>query len=160
MLKILFSSFLLIQIIFASTIQTYQAKFTQSIKNSENKIISYDGEIYIKQPSKMLWKYKTPVIKNVYMNNLKVTIDEPELEQAIHTTLTNEINLIDFLNNPDLVDNKYNLTFEDNKLVKINYIDEMENNITVQFSSVKINTKIPDQLFQFIAPLDYDIIRK
>jgi len=108
----------------------------------------------------MLWQYKTPIIKNVYMNKLKIIIDEPELEQAIFTRLTDEINLIDFLNNPDLVDDKYKLTFKDELLTQIQYIDEMENNIMVKFTNIKVDEKIADQSFQFIAPLDYDIIKK
>lgn len=159
-MKVLISLFLIISTIFASNIQTYQANFTQIITNPSKKAIEYNGELYIKQPSKMLWQYKTPILKNVYMNKLKIIIDEPELEQAIFTKLTDEINLIDFLNNPDLVDDKYTLTFEQNKLIKIQYDDEMENNIVVSFTNIIVNQKIADQLFQFIAPLDYDIIKK
>ena len=142
------------------SVQTYQANFIQLITNPSNKTIKYEGKIYIKQPTKMLWQYKTPIRKNVYMNKLRVIIDEPELEQAIFTQLTDEINLIDFLNNPDLVDDKYKLTFKEKLLTQIEYSDEMENNIIVKFTNIKLNEKISDQLFQFIAPLDYDIIKK
>lgn len=141
-------------------IQTYQASFIQTVINPSGKTIKYKGSIHIKQPNKMLWEYKTPIEKYVYMNNLKVIIDEPELEQAIYTQLTNEINLIDFLNNPDLVDDKYTLIFKNEQLKSIAYNDEMENKIKILFENIQINKKIVDQLFQFIAPLDYDIIRK
>jgi len=105
-------------------VETYRANFVQTITNPNGKIIKYSGVINIKQPAKMLWSYKKPIEKYVYMNNLKIIIDEPELEQAIYTTLTNEINLIDFLNEPDLVDERYKLTFEDDKLKFINYNDD------------------------------------
>ncbi len=161
-MKVLMSVFLIVSAGFASnlSIKTYQADFTQLIKNPSNKIIKYEGKIYIKQPTKMLWQYRTPIQKDVYMNKLRVIIDEPELEQAIFTKLTDEINLIDFLNNPDLVDDKYKLTFKEELLTQIQYSDEMENNIVIKFTNIKINEKIADQLFQFIAPLDYDIIKK
>ncbi len=161
-MKILIIVFMLIVNLLSSNfnIQTYQANFIQLITNPSNRTISYEGNIYIKQPTKMLWQYKTPIEKYVYMNKLKIIIDEPELEQAIFTQLTDEINLIDFLNNPDLVDDKYRLTFKEELLTQIQYSDEMENNIIVKFTNIKINEKIADQLFQFIAPLDYDIIKK
>ena len=141
-------------------IKTYQASFTQNITNPSGKTIEYIGFVFIKQPSKMLWKYKTPIVKNVYMNNLNIIIDEPELEQAIYTSLTDEINLINFLNNPDLIDDKYKLTFKNNKLLSISYNDELENNILISFSNIQINKNIPNKKFKFNAPLDYDIIRK
>jgi outer membrane lipoprotein carrier protein len=141
-------------------IKTYQASFIQTVTNPSGKVINYEGSIYIKQPNKMLWKYKTPVEKYVYMDDLKIIIDEPELEQAIYTQLTDEINVISFLNNPKLIDDKYKVTFETKKLKSIEYNDEMENKIKILFKNIKINDNIADQLFQFIAPLDYDIIKK
>lgn len=44
-----------------------------------------------------MWKYKTPVVKNVYIENNMAIVDEPELEQAIFTTLENEINILKLL---------------------------------------------------------------
>jgi outer membrane lipoprotein carrier protein len=158
-MKVLTLTLLTICHLFAQ-IETYQADFVQVVTSPSNKIIKYNGMIYIKQPNKMLWNYTTPILKYVYMNNLNIIIDEPELEQAIYTKLTNEINLLDFLNNPDLVDDKYTLKFQDNKLISISYNDELENNINISFKNIRVNTNISDQLFQFIAPLDYDIIKK
>ncbi len=143
-----------------SKIQTYKANFTQTVTNPSNKIIEYTGKIYIKQPKKMLWQYKDPIIKDVYMNNTIVIINEPELEQAIFTNLTDEINLIELLNNPDKINDKYKLTFKNRQLLQIQYQDEMENNIKISFTKIKLNEKISDQIFQFVSPLGYDIIRK
>jgi outer membrane lipoprotein carrier protein len=158
-MKALTTIFFMITLSFAK-INTYKADFTQSITNLQNKTIKYTGKIYLKQPYSMLWQYKTPIQKDVYMKNKKIIIDEPQLEQAIYTTLTNEINLINLLNNPKLINKKYKLTFKDKILQTIQYKDEMENKITITFSNTQINQQIPDQLFQFIAPLDYDIVRK
>lgn len=158
-MKILTILFLIFCQLFA-TIETYQADFMQIITNPSGKIITYNGSIHIKQANKMLWQYKTPIEKYVYMNNLNIIIDEPELEQAIYTKLSNEINIIDFMNNPDLVDDKYILKFQDEKLVSIRYSDEMENDIEIIFQNIQLNKKMSNQLFYFIAPLDYDIIQR
>ena len=157
--KIFLFLLIIVNILFAH-IKTYQADFLQIITNPSGKIIKYDGTVKIKQPNKMLWSYKQPVEKYVYMNDTNIIIDEPMLEQAIYTTINDEINLIDFLNEPSLVDDKYKLTFNDNNLTAIHYKDEMDNFIEIKFMNIKINDKIPDQIFHFIAPLDYDIIKK
>ena len=158
-MKILTIILLMICQLFAK-IETYQADFIQVIKNPSGKTIIYNGSIHIKQPNKMLWQYKTPIEKYVYMNNLNIIIDEPELEQAIYTKLSNEINILDFMNNPDLVDDKYILKFKDEKLVSIRYSDEMENDIEIIFQNIQLNKKMTDQMFYFMAPLDYDIIKQ
>ncbi len=108
----------------------------------------------------MLWQYKKPIIKNVFMNDLEVIIDEPELEQAIYTKLTDELNLITLLNNPDDINDKYKLTFKNKKLTNIKYNDEMDNKILITFKNIKLNKKIKDVNFKFIPPTDYDIIDK
>ena len=50
-------------------LDSFKASFVQVItSNSQNKI-EYKGEVFIKKSGKILWKYKTPVVKNVYINN-------------------------------------------------------------------------------------------
>ena len=159
MIRFFIIFFLLLNNLFAN-IKTYQANFTQSVTNPSGKTIIYYGFVDLKQPNKMLWSYTQPIKKYVYMNNQNIIIDEPELEQAIYTKLENEINLLEFLNEPDLVDDKYKLEFNGEKLISIFYIDQMDNKIMIKLSNIKINKKIPEQLFQFFAPLNYDIIRK
>ena len=54
-----------------------------SFSFSSSDIITYQGEVFIKNSGQILWKYKTPVVKNVYIDNNMAIVDEPELEQAI-----------------------------------------------------------------------------
>ncbi len=167
-MKLLTTIFLLITNIYANelSIKTYEAKFSQMITNPSGKTITYTGIIYIKAPNNMKWQYLTPVRKNIIMKDEKIIIDEPELEQAIYTQLTDEINLIELLNNPDKIDEKYKLTFtnknnlEPKKLTDIQYEDELENKINISFTNIKINKEIKSFRFMFVAPSFYDIIRK
>ena len=161
-MKLLIFIFLFTNFIFAKSdfISTYTASFSQIITNPNGQNITYNGDLYIKKPNKMLWKYTQPIKKYVYMNNKNIIIDEPELEQAIFTQITDEINIIKLLNNPENIDKKYNLTFKNNLLVKITYQDELENIVNINFTNIKQNININDKLFIFNAPQDYDIIRK
>ncbi len=153
-------------------LDSFKANFAQTItSNSENKI-EYKGEVFIKKSGKILWKYKTPVVKNVYINNDFAIVDEPELEQAIFTQLESEINIIKLLNSSKKVnDNSYITNIEevdyliktspsDDKINYIKYKDKLENDVEIKFSNVVQNGDISDEIFKFVVPENYDVIRK
>ncbi|MEA2019697.1 MAG: LolA-like outer membrane lipoprotein chaperone [Campylobacterota bacterium] len=172
-MKLLISFILVIFYANASNLKditSYQASFTQSIVNSSNKEILYNGTIYIKKPSDVLWKYNDPIIKNVYILSNQVIIIEPDLEQVIISTLKEEINILDLLKNSTKIsknryeaiiyDKKYILTIKNNQLTQINYSDEIENKVTIYFKDIKQNHKISSTYFKFKIPNSYDVIRK
>ncbi|MEA3553697.1 MAG: LolA-like outer membrane lipoprotein chaperone, partial [Campylobacterota bacterium] len=155
---------------YIKNINSYEAVFTQSIINSSGKEILYNGKIYIKQPSQMLWKYNDPIEKFVHINNKNVTIIEPDLEQAIMSRLEKEINIIKLLKDSTKVDETtykstlydkvYTIKIINNKLTQIKYTDELDNNITIDFKNIKQNEPIPSDIFKFKIPYDFDIIKK
>ena len=153
-------------------LDSFKASFVQVIvSNSQNKI-EYTGDVFIKKSGKILWKYKTPVVKNVYINNDYAVVDEPELEQAIYTKLDSEINIIKLLNNSKKVnENSYTTKIEDvdyliktsktdGKISYIKYKDKLENDVEIKFSNVVQNGEIQDEIFKFNVPANYDVIRK
>jgi outer membrane lipoprotein carrier protein len=151
-------------------IDTFEASFSQSIVNSSGKEILYDGEIFIKQPSNILWRYLDPIEKLVYINNRNVTIIEPDLEQAIISKLEKEINILELVQTAVKIDNnlykstldnkEYILLIKDNKLTQIKYLDDIENKVTISFNKIKQNQNISPEIFKFNIPYDYDIIKK
>lgn len=153
-------------------LDSFKASFTQIITSSSNNIIEYKGEVFIKKSGKILWKYETPVVKNVYINNDFAIVDEPELEQAIFTQLESEINIIKLLNTSKKIDkNSYSTNIDDvdylitvsnndDKIKEIKYKDKLENSVEIKFSNVIQNDEISDEIFKFIVPDYYDIIRK
>ena len=152
-------------------LDSFKASFVQVItSNSQNKI-EYKGDVFIKKSGKILWKYKTPVVKNVYINNDYAVVDEPELEQAILTQLESEIDIIKLLNSSKKVDNntfftdiddvKYTIkTSKDDKIQEIKYVDKLENSVVIKFYDVVQNGQIGDDIFKFDIPSYYDVIRK
>ena len=162
-MKIINIIFLLVISLFANEqhINTLEAIFIQKVTNPSNKTITYKGKIYIRQPNQMLWIYKTPIIKNVYMVGQQIIMVEPELEQAIFTSLSKEINLIELINNPSKVDKKYKLGYNKDGVIKsISYKDEVDNNTLIEFINIKVNGYIKNSIFFTNIPDDYDIIRK
>lgn len=173
--KIIFSIFALVSSTFAiqdiKDLQSFKANFIQKIISANDKQIDYEGEVYIKSSGKVLWKYKTPIIKNVYILNDYVIVDEPELEQAIFTTLEDEINILNLLKNAKKVNqNTYMAKIgeidylielsKDKKIEKIRYKDKLDNDVQIKFENIIQNQKIDDEIFKFVQPEGYDIIRK
>jgi outer membrane lipoprotein carrier protein len=153
-------------------LESFKANFTQSIKSINNKVIEYKGEVFIKNTGKILWKYKTPIEKNVFILNDFAIIDEPELEQAIYTQLQSEINIIKLLNtskkinensfitNIDETDYLIESSTDTNEIEIIKYKDKLDNNVEIKFTNQISNKDIEDTIFKFTAPEHYDIIRK
>ena len=153
-------------------LESFRANFTQNIKSINNKIIEYKGEVFIKNTGKILWKYKTPIEKNVYILNDFAIVDEPELEQAIYTQLQSEINIIKLLNtskkinenlyitNIDDVDYLIESSKDTNEIGIIKYKDKLDNNVEIKFENQISNKEINDNIFKFSVPEHYDIIRK
>ena len=174
--KLIISSMLLLSVCFASNdiknLDTFKASFTQKIVSTSDNIIEYKGNVFIKKSGKILWEYKTPVVKNVYINENFAVVDEPELEQAIYTELESEINIIKLLNSSKKVnENSYITNIEDvdyliktspsdNKINYIKYKDKLENDVEIKFSNVVQNGEISEQIFKFTIPEHYDVIRK
>jgi len=151
-------------------IKTFQANFTQTVTNESNKTISYEGKVFIKNNNRVLWKYITPIEKNVFLLNDIVIIDEPELEQVIYTKLKEELNILKILKDSKKLskntyesffyNRKYEIIVDNNKIKKVSYKDELDNSIVISFSNVVQNSNIPKDLFRFIPPSYYDIIKK
>ncbi|PHR74234.1 MAG: cell envelope biogenesis protein LolA [Arcobacter sp.] len=151
-------------------LKSIQADFKQTIINNADQRIIYSGKLFIKEPSRILWKYEEPIIKNVFLINTMVIIDEPELEQAIFTTLNSEVNLLALLKSAKKISNEkyeaeineviYTFLIKDNKIDKIVYKDELDNKVSIELFNSVYNEEIKESIFKFVAPSYYDIIRK
>lgn len=153
-----------------SDLKSFKADFTQIVTNESNKTIEYKGEVFIKNSGKVLWQYKTPIIKNVYLVDDMAIVDEPELEQAIYTKLEQAINIIKLLKEAKKIDTNlyqsrlyevdYFITLKDEKISSLAYKDQLANRILINFSNIEQNGEISDELFKFLPPKHYDIIEK
>lgn len=153
-----------------SSLKSFKADFTQIVVNESNKSIEYKGEVFIKNSGKVLWKYKTPILKNVYLINDQVIVDEPELEQAIYTKLEQTIDMIKLLKEAKKIDKDlyqanlyeidYFITLKEGKIRSLAYKDQLANRVSINFSNIEQNIKISDEIFNFLPPKYYDIIEK
>lgn len=150
-------------------IHTFKAEFTQSVLNSEEKGISYQGTIEAKIPDLAKWIYTKPLKKIIFINGKKVTIYEPNLYQATISHLKHNTDFISILKSAKLGEDgkyhskigdiTYNLTMKNNKPYLIDFKDDLDNEIQIKFHNVLINKPIDNSDFEFIPNDDIDIIK-
>ncbi|HIP13306.1 MAG TPA: cell envelope biogenesis protein LolA [Arcobacter sp.] len=151
-------------------LKSYSSMFTQTITNSSNSKIIYNGNLYIDNNSNILWRYTKPIRKDVYINDLNVMIVEPELEQVITSKISEELNLFNILNSSKKIDNqtyqnkvnniKYTIIVKNKILTTIKYTDEIDNKVNISFTNTSNDIQLDESLFTFDIPKYYDIIRK
>jgi outer membrane lipoprotein carrier protein len=147
---------------------TIQSSFTQTIRNETNKTIRYTGSFYATKDAKALWIYKTPIEKKIYFNHNQVVIIEPDLEQAIITTLEKNPNIASILKHAKKVKNSlfeatfdettYQIHTQNNVIKSIDYRDKLENKVSITLTHQTKNAFLDDILFEPSIPSGYDII--
>ena len=154
---------------FFDTINTFQADFTQTVTDEKNQVLRYDGYIVASKPQNAMWKYTTPINKDVYISEYKVTIIEPEIEQVIIRNIESNFDFFKMIKNAKrLKKDIYLAKFENsnfvivtkNKLIEsISYTDEFENSVKILFKNQKQNGSVDKNIFTPKIPLEFDIIR-
>ncbi len=153
-----------------NNLSTFQADFKQILKNDRNDTITYTGKLYADKNEKALWIYKTPVFKKIYYKNKQVVIIEPELEQVIISKLNKVPNILNILQKAKKIKknlylakcckNSYKIYLKNGVISKITYKDKMQNGVTIIFSNQKVNRKIPNKIFTYEIPENYDILQE
>jgi len=148
---------------------TFQADFIQTITDDKNKTLTYEGKIIASYTKNALWQYTSPVEKSVYLNQNKVTIIEPELEQVIIRHIKSNFNFFNMIKNAKKITSnqylttfnnvKFTITTKNKKIKTIKYFDEFENKVKIIFKNQKQNIKINNNLFLPKYNLDFDVIR-
>ncbi len=155
---------------FADSVQSLSADFTQQITDDTNKTITYKGHLDAVRPDMARWEYDTPVRKSVFVVGHKVTIIEPELEQAITKSFGDEIDLFKILSKAKKLNSdtylaayksqQFLIKIKDNVPMAISYKDAFDNRIRILFSHQKLNHALPKSLFEPEIPKEYDILKE
>ncbi len=170
-MKYIFTLLILFTQIFAyiDSINSFEADFTQSVTDEKKKVLSYSGHIIASKPQNALWKYNTPVKKEIYINAFNVTVIEPEIEQVIIRKLESNFDLFNMIKNAKQIDkNTYKAFYKDSEFIittkndmieSISYLDEFENSVKIVFTHQKQNEVIDPEVFMPKIPIDFDVIR-
>jgi len=152
---------------FFENVSNFQSKFRQTI-TSDGKDIIYEGELYIKRPSSVLWLYQKPIRKSIYIRDHSLFMIEPDLEQVIIKSISKSLQLVKILESSKKISaNRYVATIKDKKyliilkksmLFRIIYSDEVENSIEITFIDPRVDIEINDKKFFPNIPSDFDRI--
>ncbi len=154
-------------------LNTLEGDFKQEIKTLDGEKIIYAGKIYMKKPHFVRWDYTAPTPKELYSDGKQILIFEPLLEQVTLVDIDKEMLhfsqlLRDAKKNKNgqyqatIKDVEYFLSTDKQGLPKtIQYKDEFDNQVIIEFSNCVSNHKIENKIFTFKPPsgIDLDIIR-
>ncbi len=152
----------------AEGIKTFQASFTQTVRDDLDKTITYSGTIIASRPNLAKWEYLSPVKKSVFIDADNITIIEPDLEQVIVKKLEYDLDLFKILSSAKPLKNgsylatyhgrKFTINMDGEKIRSILYSDDFDNRIQILFSSQKINDIIDNERFVPIMPKGFDLL--
>ncbi|MBN1840478.1 MAG: outer membrane lipoprotein chaperone LolA [Campylobacterales bacterium] len=150
--------------------KTIQSDFLQTLTNDQNKTIVYEGTLYATDTKKALWIYEKPVAKKIYFNHTRVLIIEPELEQAIITTLENIPNITQLLQEAQeikpntyvtkFMETTYTIVATKERIEKVTYRDKLDNAVEILFSNQTTNLFLDETIFKADIPKGYDVVRE
>ncbi len=170
-MKFLLGSLLTCKILFSFPLElsTIQSDFIQTIVDDHNKSIIYHGQLWAKKPSMAHWNYSKPIKKDIYMLQSKITIIEPDLEQAIIKSIGDNIDIIAIIANSNKLtsehyvakynEKKYHIYLDKKVLKSLQYVDDFGNKTVIDFINMRQNIDINNSNLKVVIPEDYDIIK-
>lgn len=169
-------------------IHSIDARFNQTVFMNGRKTASSSGHFVVSRPGKLRWDIERPHKQIYIANGQTIWIYEPELNQVTKKAQAKGIGGTAGLflsNQPSLWIQKYKvtlprggdnavfelraktshtpfsrvlLTFNHDKLVGLEFWDQMGQNSQVQLIQVKMNQNVSSQFFNFSPPKHTDII--
>lgn len=151
------------------SMDSFEADFTQTVTDEKDNKLKYSGHIKVMKPQYALWSYLQPSTKLIYVNKNQATIVEPELEQVIIKNLHQSIDFFNIIKNSKKIsENKYTTTFQavkytlytkGSKLESIEYRDQLDNLIMINFTHQIVNKPMSVEEFEPNIPQNYDVIK-
>ncbi|MDR2789998.1 MAG: LolA-like outer membrane lipoprotein chaperone [Campylobacteraceae bacterium] len=158
-----------------NALKSISSDFIQTIKSVENDTIKYSGSFQAMNEGDnnfALWNYKTPIVKTIYFINNDVIILEPDLEQAVITSVAEMPDISQILSEAvktnkltnkavttNIQDINYTISFQNGTPIKIAYTDALDNKIEILLRNTLLNINIDKLTFRVNIPPNYDVVR-
>ena len=143
-------------------VKSIRASFKQEIKGERGAVpVVYSGKFYAAN-NKVKWDYLSPLEKEVYAEGNTVFVYEHKLAQITRGSLEENLDFIQILKKlkknssghyeATISGVKYMLEADGNKPQRLFYKDNLDNQITLQFSDVELNVEIDPAVFTINPP--------
>jgi outer membrane lipoprotein carrier protein len=169
-----------------TTIETYQADFTQTIYDQHDKQVQQSsGSLYASRPGKLHWAIEQPFEQLIVVDGKHIWRYEADLEQVIVSDydedlgstpallLSGDVASIGASYQVARAKNHYTLlpkdneslframqvTLEDGRITRIKLSDSLDQTTMLKFEHIEVNPQLDASLFQFEPPEGVDILR-
>lgn len=165
------------------TVQTIEANFVQTKKDAFGEIVQ-KGDVVLKRPTKMRWRFTTGEETEFISNGSNFWIYNKASNEVIHIKDTSAANNTaeSFLTSLDRLDEKFTVKAlpgkalqlvpvdegmyktiklvvnDDLSLKQVTFVDMYDNITDIQFNDVKLNGDVAEDLFNFKAPEGASVI--
>jgi len=150
--------------------ENFKADFIQTITNTKQKVIEYQGNVIFSDKTHFKWSYTEPTKKEVCTDGLELLVVDHDLEQVSAYRIAKEIDIAKILEKAKLhseniyvaeyQNKKYTIQLNENKLHSMAYFDDLDNKVQIVFKKMKYGKgKLPSKSMQCNYPNDYDMIR-
>jgi len=164
----------------------FKSDFTQTIRNSQGKVIKYAGEVNFKQERQIFinefnqteeisselfkWSYNTPTKKEVCSDGVQLLVIDHDLEQVSKYLIDDGLDLEEILKVAQKLtltdykalyrDVEYIITVDNqNRLKKIFYVDSLDNQVKITFINMQYDSKsFTSKSLECPIESNYDII--
>jgi outer membrane lipoprotein carrier protein len=186
--NILFASEKFDYINYIKKLESFSSSFNQSTYDKDGSLMKKSsGKLFFKKKSMYRLEYTKPnKIKFISDGQILTTYDE-DLEQVIiqRTSIDNRNNIVNFMTDTEYLKNKFKLdiysskgidyvefiplskdlenhffiiALKDENIIKITFMNDFDQSVTMSFDDFKRNTGILDSIFKIDIPKNFDVI--
>ena len=170
---------------------TISARFSQlTLDGSGTQLQETTGDMSVKRPGLFYWHTDAPQEQTMISDGKKVTLWDPDLEQATIKKLDERLTqtpalllsgdvskieqsydvssktqgeVMEFILKPKTKDTLFDslrLSFRKGNISEMQLIDSVGQRTNILFNEVKVNKEIPESKFKFVVPKGADVIQE
>ncbi len=150
---------------------SFEADFSQTITNTKNKILHYNGKVYFSDTKYFKWQYVEPTQKEVCTDGVELLVVDHDLEQVSSYYIAKGLDISKILQEAKkhsqniyvalYESKKYTIQVNSKKrLQSIAYFDDLDNKVQILFKHIKYRkNNFSSKVMRCTYPSEYDMIR-
>ena len=165
-----------------------QAHFTQyELVENNQKVDPNSGQVWMQVPALFRWQYVEPIEQLIVADGEKVWVYDEDLEQVTVKAQDNDLNPIYVIINDEKSQQHYDIKHEmsrqdidwisltpkvrneevqtvwlavhEQTIIQIKVVNQMGQTMVFEFSDIKKNPDMPEDMFTFVPPEGVDVVQ-